>query len=152
MKIRKLLIFLFFCVSIVWGAKDDVIVIYYGTSRPNSVKYNFLDLTKNKIEITRNMMKVTDKNDLSDIIAEIPIKEREYKKIEKIIKKVINKSEGEYCGDSWQIPDIIKDIESKEEVIKIHLKILLQEKEYCMIERNELTKYLEEKYNLDLEW
>ena len=64
MKVRKLLIFLFFCVSIVWGAKDDVIVIYYGTSRPNSVKYNFLDLTKNKIEITRNMMKVTDKNDL----------------------------------------------------------------------------------------
>lgn len=151
MKIIKLLIFFFFCMSIVWGAKDDII-IYYGTSRPNTVKYNFLDLTKNKIEITRNTMKVTDKNDLSDIIAEIPITEREYKKIEKIVKKVVNKSEGEYCGDSWQIPGMIKDIESKEEVIKIHLKILLQEREYCMIERNELTKYLEEKYNLDLEW
>ena len=151
MKYKNLLLLFFFCISIIYSAKNDI-VIYYGTSRPNSVKYNFMDLTKNKIEITKNMMKVTDKDDPSDIIAEIPMKEGEYKKLEKIIKKVINKSEGEYCGDAWQIPDLIKDIETKEEITKIHLKILLQGKEYCMIERNELTKYLEEKYKLDLEW
>lgn len=151
MKYKKLLILFFFCMSITYSTKNEI-VIFYGTNRPNSVKYNFMDLTKNRIEITKSMIKVTDKNDLSDIIAEIPIKEKEYKKLEKIIKKVIDKSEGEYCGDAWQIPDMIKDIEAKEEITKIHLKILLQDKEYCMIERNELTEYLEKKYDLELEW
>ena len=149
---KKLLIMMmFYNISLLSMSKENIIM-YYGIVKPNSVKYNFMDLTKNRIEITKSMVKVTDKNDLSDIIAEIPIKEKEYKKLEKMIRKIINKSVGEDCGDTWQIPDLFPPIEPKYEIDKINIKIIFQGKEYCMIERNDLIEYFEQKYDMDFEW
>ena len=103
-------------------------------------------VTTDKIIINENNIIFTDNE------VEKKITNSEYEKIKQLVDITIKNNKKIKCNEVFNSNyNKISRVPSKE-INKINLMIEFEEEEYCFLGKNKLLEYLNERYNLNLEW
>ena len=148
MRLKKLMIICFLVFNIILKADNyNEIVIDYGNRKiVRKDKYDFVELTEYKMVISGNMIRY-----LEPFSKEIKITEENYRLIYKIAEEVIQKQRLVNCYDNISVRNVYYEYPMFHEV-PINVKIQINEKDYCMIGKNELLEFLNEEYDLGIVW
>ena len=132
---------------------EDKITIYYGIERtPGTFNYEFRQLTSQKLEINREEMEIYLVLDVDFEILSDVIKIKKYSKIKSLVKNSIKNAERKQCTKIWNPDYGISQIERMVVLKKIHSEIVIDGKQYCIIGKTPILEYLNENYNLNIEW
>ena len=73
-------------------------------------------------------------------------------KIKSLVKNSIKNAELKQCTKIWNPDYGISQIEQMVILKKIHSEIIIDGKQYCMVGKTPILEYLNENYNLNMEW
>ena len=132
---------------------EDKITIYYGIERtPGTFNYEFRQLTSKKLEISREEMETYVVLDIDFEILSDVIKIKKYSKIKSLVKNSIKNAELKQCTKIWNPDYGISKYEAIIVTKKVHSEIIIDGKQYCMVGETPILEYLNENYNLHMEW
>ena len=132
---------------------EDKITIYYGIERtPGTFNYEFRQLTSKKLEISREEMETYVVLDIDFEILSDVIKIKKYSKIKSLVKNSIKNTELKQCTKIWNPDYGISKYEAIIVTKKVHSEIIIDGKQYCMVGKTPILEYLNENYNLNMEW
>ena len=140
---------IFLLVSPILKANDfnEIIIDYGNKDIGRKFKYDFIELTEYKIIISKDKIKY-----FKLFIGEIEIRESEYNLIYKIADNTIQKEKLVNCYDNINVEADIYREKAREIEEPINVKIKINGKDYCMVGKNDLLEYLNNKYNLQIKW
>lgn len=148
-KMKKSVIMFFLLINIILKTEtfNEIIIDYGNKDIGRQFKYNFVELTEYKMVISKDQIKY-----LEPISKDIKISKNDYKQIYKIAENTVKKEKQTNCYDNINSEALVyteKPINKRE---PINIKIIINEKEYCMIGKNKLLEYLNDKYDLNVKW
>ena len=142
--IQRLLYLIIF--TTIFYSKDDIVIYYGNKALSKQAKYNMIEVTTDRIIITQDKIEFTDLNINKEINMD------EYRKLNKIIQNTINKKKITSCYNiTNKNNSLITRVPSKI-VNKMNTIIKYNEKNYCIVGKNELLDYLGYKYSLNIKW
>ena len=148
-KMKKIICIFFLLVSLILKANDfnEIIIDYGNKDIGRKFKYDFVELTEYKIVISKDKIKY-----FKPFIKEIEIRESEYNLIYKIADDTIQKEKLVNCYDNINVEADIYREKAREIEEPINVKIRIKGKDYCMVGKNDLLEYLNNKYDLQIKW
>ena len=148
-KMKKFICIFFLLVSPILKANDfnEIIIDYGNKDIGRKFKYDFIELTEYKIIISKDKIKY-----FKPFIKEIEIRQSEYNLIYKIADNTIQKEKLVNCYDNINVEADIYREKAREIEEPINVKIRMKGKDYCMVGKNDLLEYLNNKYDLHIKW
>ncbi len=151
-KMKKILMLIFLLIQTFYYSQDfsnfgEVRINYGNKFIPRKRKYDFKEITNRELVINTERIKF-----ISTYKKDEKIKTDDYEKITKLIDVILKKEKLVECYDIMNYYYGMRGEVPMIELVPINLMINTNGKEYCVVGKNELLEYLNDKYKLEMKW